>query len=636
MSTPQSFICPITLAIMDDPWSDTDGNTYEKDAIIQWIEQRNISPITRNPMSVTSLVPNRALKDLIQNYLGNPQSIEPLALTKQEIDTESFERDPVTVIMIADTSGSMDEICSNKNSTEVINFTRLDLVKHTMKTIIESLSSKDEVAIVQFNSSASAVTNIVNGTKQNKSSLIDKVNSLRAEGGTNIWDALRVSIELAKTKTTTTSKVHLLLFTDGESNENPPRGIIPTLKDYIMNIPSSNITLNTFGFGNNINSDLLYQITREASGGIFGFIPDSTMIGTVFVNSLAHLMTNKYTIELNPTDTVVLDSLVGILGNKVTSTPFNSTIRENLKKFITDIETQHIISKFVNDIVVDCKETMDENFGQISKAFEQKYFDKWGKHYLFSVLSAYQNKFCLNFKDSGVQNFKTQNFEKVQKFVENIFVNMEPPVPTGRDYYGGGSNAPISSQQFTQTFYNQSGGCFVGDSLIKVIITNDHGNDIDDYIKVNEVTPGTRVVTHNGTAMVKCVVRFKFTGNICQYGTLGITEYHPVFFENIQNIQNMNWQFPVDSEKFLKSYVQDEYVYDFILDKDNTVELNGVFAVTLNHEFTGDVVGHDYFGTNSVQDDLMKHHEWNKGYITLDTWQFVRNPDTNRVESLVF
>jgi Mg-chelatase subunit ChlD len=610
---------------MDDPWSDTDGNTYEKDAIVQWIEQHHISPITRNPMSVTSLVPNRAIKDLIQNYLGNPQSIEPPALTKQEIDTESFEREPVTVIMIADTSGSMDEICSNKNSTEVINFTRLDLVKHTMKTIIESLSSKDEVAIVQFNSYASAVTNIVNGTKQNKSSLMDKVNRLRAEGGTNIWDALRVSIELAKTKMST-SKVHLLLFTDGESNENPPRGIIPTLKDYIMNIPSSNITLNTFGFSNNINSDLLYQITREANGGIFGFIPDSTMIGTVFVNSLAHLMTNKHTIQLNPTDTVILDSFIGILGNKVTSVPFNSTIRENLKRFISDIETQSNVSKFVNDIVIDCKETMDENVGQISKAFEQQYFDKWGKHYLFSVLSAYQNKFCLNFKDYGVQNFKTPNFEKVQKFVENIFVNMEPPVPTGRDYYGYGSNNPISSQVFTQTFYNQSGGCFTHDSLIKII-------DIDNitkYVRVDTISKGTRVVTYNGTANVKCVIRFKFTGNICKYGTLGITPYHPVFFTN------MNWKFPQDDESFQKSYIDDEYVYDFILDKDHTVELNGIFAVTLNHGFEGDIIGHEYFGTNRIQDDLMKHSDWDTGLITMHRINFIRDSRTNKLCKIDF
>ena len=159
------------------------------------------------------------------------------------------------------------------------------------------------------------------------------------------------------------------------------------------------------------------------------------------------------------------------------------------------------------------------------------------------------------------------------------------------------------------TFLNESGGCFTGDSLIKVV--NEY--DITNYIKVSEVTRGTRVMTHDEIAMVKCVVRFKFTGNICQYGTLGITDYHPVFFEY------MDWKFPVENEKFKKRFIENEYLYNFILDKYNTVELNGVFAVTLNHGFTGKVVGHEYFGTNCIQDDLMKHHEWNKGYITLDS-----------------
>lgn len=84
MDTPQAFICPITLSIMTDPWSDADGNTYEKDAIFHWIQQNQSSPITRNPMSLDVLKPNRALKDLIQAYLGNPESIAPQCCKKLE------------------------------------------------------------------------------------------------------------------------------------------------------------------------------------------------------------------------------------------------------------------------------------------------------------------------------------------------------------------------------------------------------------------------------------------------------------------------------------------------------------------------------------------------------------------------
>ena len=47
-SIPNSFICPITHNIMNNPYIDNDGNTYEHSAIIQWLNHNNTSPITRN------------------------------------------------------------------------------------------------------------------------------------------------------------------------------------------------------------------------------------------------------------------------------------------------------------------------------------------------------------------------------------------------------------------------------------------------------------------------------------------------------------------------------------------------------------------------------------------------------------
>ena len=626
MDTPQAFICPITLTIMTDPWSDADGNTYEKDAIFQWIEQHHSSPITRNPMSLDVLKPNRALKDLIQVYLGNPESIAPPVLQKIRT-TKQFQREPVTIIMVADTSGSMEEICTNKNSTEKMNFTRLDLVKHTMRTIIESLGENDSLGLVSFNGSAKALTNIVKLNEINKKYFNEKVNELYAEGGTNIWDALRVSIELGLTVMSPINRVNIMLFTDGESNNDPPRGIIPTLKSFIHGLPNLNMSINTFGFGNNINSNLLYTISQQTPQTIFGFIPDSTMIGTVFINSLAYIMSDKAMTNLTSSDEIIKSKFIEIIRNQ-----FSKINPEELILFGSKIDKS---SNFVKDLLQDIMPTSDDNNGQIIKALDFKYFDKWGRHYLYSVLSAYQNSFCLNFKDNGIQHFKTNDFELNQKFIEDIFIKMEPPQPTGVDYssryqnnqynYNVG-NTRVSSQQFTQSFYNQSGGCFTGDTQILIL-----QDGIQKYVRVDEVVPGTVVQSHLGEAVVKLVVRFKFTGDIRQYESTGITSYHPVFFEN------QNWSFPIDLDCFHSSYIQDEYVYDFILDKHHTVELNGLYAVTLNHGiFDTEVVSHEYFGTNRVENDLMKHPAYQTGYITLDSWDFIRDVTTQRVSKLIF
>lgn len=63
---PDEFICPITLKIMDDPVLCEDGYSYEKSAIIAI--QNSLSPMTRQPINKSKLIPNRALKNTISKY----------------------------------------------------------------------------------------------------------------------------------------------------------------------------------------------------------------------------------------------------------------------------------------------------------------------------------------------------------------------------------------------------------------------------------------------------------------------------------------------------------------------------------------------------------------------------------------
>jgi hypothetical protein len=62
MTTPQEFICPITLLPMTDPVKGSDGQTYEREAIVKWLESNPNSPLTRQPMRIDSLQPNKSLK----------------------------------------------------------------------------------------------------------------------------------------------------------------------------------------------------------------------------------------------------------------------------------------------------------------------------------------------------------------------------------------------------------------------------------------------------------------------------------------------------------------------------------------------------------------------------------------------
>jgi hypothetical protein len=618
---PNAFICPITLTIMSDPYSDTDGNTYEKEAIIKWVSLYNTSPITRNHMTVSSLTPNRALKELIENYLGITTNTTTIARTNTSglatvgtVPVDISDRDGVNIIIIADVSGSMQEICANGNSSETIPYTRLDLVKHAIRAINLALTSKDKLGLVKFNNAAKKVAKLLPSNESNKEFINSVIESLYADGGTNIWDALRVSIEMAHQQK---EKTHILLFTDGVDNITPPRGVIPTLVSTLDKISNIDITINTYGFGNNINSELLFGIS-ELKNGIFGFIPDSSMIGTVFINSVAHLMTYN---KIQPTITDI--------ENQIRIDLIDALKTKTLDVFNQKIKTQSHIP-FVNDILIDCLPSIKDADGQINKAFEERYYLNWGMHYIYSVCSAYINKLCLNFRDHGVQHFKTPLFDKYQKIIEDIFINMPAPKPTGNSHNYSGS--PISSQQFTQTFYNSNGVCFTGDTLIKI--------EGGEFIKVQDITKGTRIESLGKVATVICVLKTKFLpGTIRQnikFPSTCVTQYHPVFFDN--KTDDYEWVFPLDSDKFCEKIIQEEmYVYDFILDTHHIVELGGnVFATTLNHGRTGDVIGHDYFGTHKIIDDLMKHSGWDDGFIQLDEYKYQRSDVDNRICKIVF
>ena len=65
---PDSYLCPITQEIMKDPVADLDGYSYERSAITEWLERNGTSPITRKPLSVDKLFPNKALENAIKEW----------------------------------------------------------------------------------------------------------------------------------------------------------------------------------------------------------------------------------------------------------------------------------------------------------------------------------------------------------------------------------------------------------------------------------------------------------------------------------------------------------------------------------------------------------------------------------------
>jgi hypothetical protein len=70
VAIPNEFLCPITGEVMVDPVVATDGNTYERSAIAQWLNRGPPyrSPLTNLPMESATLTGNMAFKKLIRDF----------------------------------------------------------------------------------------------------------------------------------------------------------------------------------------------------------------------------------------------------------------------------------------------------------------------------------------------------------------------------------------------------------------------------------------------------------------------------------------------------------------------------------------------------------------------------------------
>mmetsp|Transcript_36242 Transcript_36242/g.102121 ORF Transcript_36242/g.102121 Transcript_36242/m.102121 type:complete len:95 (+) Transcript_36242:3-287(+) len=68
MESLRAFVCPITHDIMEDPVIAGDGHTYERRAIIRWLEHHDTSPTTNLQLHTTTLLPNIALRKAIQDF----------------------------------------------------------------------------------------------------------------------------------------------------------------------------------------------------------------------------------------------------------------------------------------------------------------------------------------------------------------------------------------------------------------------------------------------------------------------------------------------------------------------------------------------------------------------------------------
>ena len=58
----------MTHEVMTDPVIAADGNTYERAAIVEWLETHDTSPLNNDPLPSKALIPNNSVMKMIRDW----------------------------------------------------------------------------------------------------------------------------------------------------------------------------------------------------------------------------------------------------------------------------------------------------------------------------------------------------------------------------------------------------------------------------------------------------------------------------------------------------------------------------------------------------------------------------------------
>ncbi|MDZ8187220.1 MAG: VWA domain-containing protein [Nostoc sp. ChiSLP02] len=209
---------------------------------------------------------------------------------------------PLNLCLILDHSGSM-------------NGRPLETVKNAANRLVDRLNPGDRLSVVVFNHRAKVLVPCQGIEDPEK--IKQQISRLAADGGTSIDEGLRLGIEeLAKGKRDSVSQAFLL--TDGENEHGDNNRCLK----FAQLAASYNLTLNTLGFGDNWNQDVLEKIA-DAGLGTLSYIqkPDRVVdefsrlfnrvqaIGLTNAYLIFSLMPNVRLAELKPVAQVSPDTI---------------------------------------------------------------------------------------------------------------------------------------------------------------------------------------------------------------------------------------------------------------------------------------------------------------------------------------
>lgn len=254
-------------------------------AIAQGSEQVRITQVD------SSSFPKITVYASVTGPNGEPIGVDASRLTLYEngklikpdsvraIGNGTGQTEPVTTLLVIDTSGSM-----NENG-------KLDAAKNAAHAYVDQMRPGDQVGVMAFNDKVQYVQPLTG----DKNALNSAIGRLSAQDNTAMYDALGQGV---KTLSSVSGRKSIIALTDGMDNRSSTNA-----DNIISSIGPAGLTISTIGFGDPGIGTTVYAGLDEArlrsladrAGGLYAAANDAASLRKIY-EQYARVMQNEYAI----------------------------------------------------------------------------------------------------------------------------------------------------------------------------------------------------------------------------------------------------------------------------------------------------------------------------------------------------
>lgn len=261
-----------------------------------------------------------------------------IGLKAREIPTENLPAS--NLVFLIDVSGSM------------YGPQRLDLVKSSLKLLVNNLREKDKVAIVVYSGAAGVKLEATSG--KDKQKIKDEIDNLTASGSTAGGEGILLAYKIARQNFMPNGNNRIILCTDGDFNVGLSSE--KELEQLIEKERKSGVFLTVLGYGMGNYKDNKMQSLAEKGNGNHAYIDNLQEANRVLVNEFgATLFTVakdvKLQVEFNPSQ-VQTYRLVGYESRLLNDEDFNNDAKD-----AGELGAGHTVTAFYEVIPVGVENT---------------------------------------------------------------------------------------------------------------------------------------------------------------------------------------------------------------------------------------------------------------------------------------